>query len=110
MRNSGLLRCVIWLGVLATHGAGFAYTLWLEYQSLSEDEITGFADPRLVSAEYDSDYFTLLPEVGGSRNFLASVGSLGAKNFLVRESISLDFPLGEVLSFRTLHFRDIAFP
>jgi hypothetical protein len=83
-----------------------AYVLETEYHSISEDEPLAFDDPSSVGAEYDSDYFTYLPRVGPPTTFLATVGSLDAKHFFLREKLAAQFNMADALDFRVVHFKN----
>lgn len=89
--------------------AATAYELASEYRSLDREEASAFDNPRLIDAEYQSDYLFFLPHLRETSHLSgnywnATVGSLGAKDFMVRDDLRMRAPLGNDVHFQLRHF------
>ena len=89
-----------------------AYGFYLspDYHFTSEQDFRGDYNPLRIDTEYESDFatFWFRPDQLNEHNtqeksFLTSIGSLGAKDFYVRQSLKLRAPLNEQLDFVLLH-------
>ncbi|MGE0762465.1 MAG: hypothetical protein AB7N80_04230 [Bdellovibrionales bacterium] len=90
-----------------------AFESWPEYRGLAAAEAEGLDDPRLIDAEYISDFVSYQKPLSWEaklwrrqQGFDFSVGSLGGKEFLLDQRLLLTAPFTERLTFRLIWFND----
>jgi hypothetical protein len=86
-----------------------AFEIAPEFRGLDLIEAQSFDNPQKIDAEYQSDYLAFAPrltEIQPRRqhSLSGSVGSLGAKDFMVRNDLKVQLPIDNNFELRLRHF------